>query len=284
MRTPRLARAAFRRLPPRARRAVLHRRGVFAPWEDGFDFSPPPVGPGETIGPPDFVGIGVQKGGTSWWYELIVDHPGVWARPDLHKERHYFSHLGDRPFGPREIARYASWFPRPAGTVTGEWTPDYLAFPWVPPLLGAAAPDAKLLLLLRDPVERFRSGLTFRLANGAEPTAATVGDAVRQGFYARWLRGYLDHFASDQVLVLQYEACAADPKTQLAATYRFLGLDDHVPADLHRPINPSGEKTALDADARRRLVELYEPDVEELSRLVPDLDRARWPNFGSGRG
>ncbi|MBV8463424.1 MAG: sulfotransferase domain-containing protein [Acidimicrobiales bacterium] len=284
MRTPRPVRAAFRRLSPRSRRALLQRRGIFAPWEEGYDYSPPPVAPGETTGPPDFVGIGVQKGGTSWWYELVVDHPDVWARPDLHKERHYFSHLGDRPFGAHEVSTYASWFPRAPGTITGEWTPDYLAFPWVPPLLAAAAPRAKLLVLLRDPVERFRSGLSFRLAMGAEPAASTVEDAVRQGFYARWLRGYLDYFARDQVLVLQYEACAADPATHLAATYRFLGLDPHTPADLLRPVNPSGQKVALDDAARRRLVDLYEPDVGQLAAIAPDLDRSRWPNFAPGRG
>ncbi len=149
----------------------------------------------------------------------------------------------------------------------------------MPPLLAAAAPEAKLLVLLRDPVERFRSGLTYRLAQGAEPTGATVADAVRQGFYARWLRRYFDYFAPERVLVLQYEACAADPERHLADTYDFLGLGEHVPADLHRPVNPSGQKLPLDRAARQRLVDLYEPDVEDLARLVPALDRTRWPNF-----
>jgi len=284
MRLPRLARAAFRKLSPRSRSALLHRFGMFAPWEGGFDYSAPARSADERIGPPDFVGIGVQKGGTSWWYELIADHPGVWARADLHKERQYFSHMADRPFGPPEVATYAAWFPRPTGTITGEWTPDYLAFPWVPPLLAAAAPAAKLLVLLRDPVERFRSGLSYRLAQGAEPSAATVADAVRQGYYSRWLRRYLDHFPADQLLVLQYEACAADPATHLSATYRFLGLDDHVPAGLHQTVNPSGQKMALEAEARQRLIDLYRSDVGELTRLFPTIDRSRWPNFAPGSG
>jgi len=284
VRLPRPARAAFRRLSPRTRSAILHRLGIFAPWEDGFDYAPPPLGDDEEVGAPDFVGIGVQKAGTSWWYELLADHPEVWVRPDLHKERQYLSHFADRPFGPDEVATYTAWFPRRPGTITGEWTPDYLAYPWVPALLSRAAPRAKLLVILRDPVERFRSGLSFRLAQGAEPTGATVADAVRQGFYARWLRRYLEHFPPEQLLVLQYEACAADPATELAATQRFLGLDEHRPPDLHRPVNPSGRKVALDEDARRRLVELYEPDVDELTRLAPRIDRGRWPNFALAGG
>jgi len=284
MRPPRVARAAFHGLSPRTRSAVLRRLGYFAPWEDGFDLAPPDPAPGERPGAPDFVGIGVPKAGTSWWYELIVAHPGVFARDGLHKERHYFSHFGTEPFGPREVEQYHGWFPRPAGAKTGEWTPDYLGFPWVPSLLAQAAPEARLLVLLRDPVERFRSGLDFRLGQGATDDEATVADAVRQGFYARGLRGYLDHFPADQILVLQYERCAADPEGQMRTTYSFLGLDGYEPADLRRPVNASDAKRALDDDTVRRLVDVYASDVEELTRLVPTIDLSYWPHFGaSGR-
>jgi hypothetical protein len=262
---------------------VLHRFGRFAPWEDGFDFEPPALEPGEEVGPPDFVGIGVQKGGTSWWYELISDHPDVSARHDIHKERHYLSHCGTGPFGPAEVRRYQGWFPRVPGTITGEWTPDYLGYPWVPTLLARAAPEAKLLVILRDPVERFRSGVSFRLSMGAPANEDTVADAVRQGFYARWLHRFLASFSAEQLLVQQYERCAAEPATQLAITYRFLGLADHHPADLRRQINVSGEKLRLDPEARQRLIDLYAPDVDELISLFPHIDRSLWPNFSESR-
>jgi hypothetical protein len=260
---------------------VLHRIGYFVPWEDGFDFTPPVLRPGEIVGPPDFVGIGVQKGGTSWWYELIADHPGVSAREDIHKERHYLSHFDDNSFGSEEVRRYQGWFPRLPGTITGEWTPDYLGYPWVAPLLARAAPSTKVLVLLRDPVERFRSGLTYRLSQGAPDGEATVADAVRQGFYARWLRRFLDYFPPEQLLVLQYERCASEPADQIAATYRFLGLTDHRPADLRRPVNVSGDKLTIDPEARQRLVDLYQADVADLVSLFPNIDRSLWPNFAS---
>lgn len=258
---------------------MLRGTGNFAPWEDGFALTPPVPAPGEVIGPPDFVGIGVQKGGTSWWYELIAAHPGVSASEGIHKERHYLSHFGLEPFGPAEVEHYHGWFPRRAGTITGEWTPDYLSYPWVPALLAQAAPEAKLLVIVRDPVERFRSGLSFRLSMGALATEATESEAVRQGFYAASLRRFLDYFPADQLLVLQYEQCAADPAGQLAVTYRFLGLADHVPEDLRREVNVSGAKVAIHPDARRRLIDLYAPDVDELVASFPGIDRSLWPNF-----
>ncbi len=281
MRRPAAARHVFRSLSPRTRAAVLHRFGYFAPWEEGFDFTPPSLEPGESVGPPDFVGIGVQKGGTSWWYQLIVDHPDVSARDAIHKERHYLSHFGAEPFGSGEVRRYAEWFPRRPGTIAGEWTPDYLAYPWVAPLLARAAPGAKVLVMLRDPVERFRSGLSFRLGQGAPDNVETVVDAVNQGFYARHLRRYLDHFPEEQILVLQYEKCIIDPAGQLAATYRFLGLSEHAPEHLLRPVNVSGRKLDLDPGAHRRLAELYAPDLADLAALVPGLDLSLWPTGGS---
>jgi hypothetical protein len=263
---------------------VLHRLGIFAPWEAGFDFSPPPLAPGEVTGPPDFVGVGVQKAGTSWWYELIASHPDVTAHDGIHKERHYLSHFGAEPFGADQVERYHGWFPRRPGTITGEWTPDYLGYPWVAPLLAQAAPRTKVLVLLRDPVERFRSGLTFRLRQGAPDNEATLADAARQGFYARSLRRLLDYFPAQQLQVLQYERCVSEPEAQLASTFQFLGLTDHRPDDLRRSVNVSGSKVPIDPQARSRLVDLYSSDVQDLVSLVPDIDLSLWPNFGAHVG
>jgi len=268
------------------RAVLLHARCDYAPWEDGFDFTPPALLPGESVGPPDFVGVGVQKGGTSWWFELLLEHPDVYDRPGILKERHYLSRFCVESFGSAQQQIYRGWFPRTEGTITGEWTPDYLAYPWVAPLLAEVAPRARILVLVRDPVERFRSGLTFRLSMGAPPTSATVADAVRQGYYARHLRRVLDYFPGDQVLVQQYEQCRADPATELGRTYGFLGLDPFEPVEIRREVNVSGrDKIALDPAAARRLGDLYRTDAHELAAMVPSLDLSLWPSMaGEGSG
>ena len=275
------AAAAFGRLPPSVRRALLHRAGRFAPWEEGFDFTPPELGPDEETGPPDFVGIGAQKAGTTWWYELIVAHPGVWARPDLHKERHFLARFGQAGFGPDDAAAYRCWFPRRPGTIAGEWTPDYLHWPWVPGLLAVAAPDARLLVILRDPVERFCAGVAHQWRNGAPRIAATAADAMARGFYFECLSRWWAHFDQSRMLVLQYERCAADPRAQMARTYRFLGLDSEFePPGLERRVSATGaHRFVLDEELRRRMVEIYLPDVNALVRHLPDLDLGLWPNF-----
>jgi len=51
---------------------------------------PPPPPPGFVTGPPDFVGVGAQKAGTTWWFRLIEAHPGVYHDPDQRPELHFF--------------------------------------------------------------------------------------------------------------------------------------------------------------------------------------------------
>ena len=276
-----VAAAGLRRLPTQARLRLLHGLGRFAPWETGFDFTPPTLRPGEKPGPPDFVGIGVQKAGTSWWYSLIVSHPAVSTHPGIHKERHFLSRFGTASFGPAEIEAYHGWFPRRPGTLAGEWTPDYLDYPWVPPLLALAAPQARILVMVRDPIERFRSGLAHQWRHRASVTGATVADAVARGFYHRALTQWCEHIDPNRLLVLQYERCTLDPAGQLARSYRFLGLDDNfVPSDLRRPVGPTTEgKVHVADDALRRLIDAYTPDVEALAAQFGELDLALWPNF-----
>jgi hypothetical protein len=275
----RVALPAFEKLPAPTRRSLLHAFGKYAPWEDGFDPTPPQAQGDERTGAPDFVGIGAQKAGTSWWYKLVCTHPDVYTREDIHKERHFFGRYVTRTFGPADRSLYHDWFPRPPGSMTGEWTPDYLHLPWVPPLLNQAAPRARLLLLVRDPVERFCSGLAHHHRDNSESAMDPIQVAVARGFYHDALSRWLAFFSPEQLLVLQYERCVADPVGELSRTYQFLGLDTFVPEGMLERVNVTERAFAIDADARRRLVELYTEDVAALVGSFPDLDLSLWPNF-----
>jgi hypothetical protein len=270
-------------VPPGIRRDLRHRLGRYYRYEAEFDFhDTPPLGPREVDGPPEFVGIGVQKAGTTWWFRLIVEHPDASQVLSVNKELHFFARFGAQAFGSSDVADYHRQFPRRKGAVTGEWTPDYLYYPWVPPLVAQAAPDAKLLLILRDPIERFRSGLAGEIRNGAAHVGATIAEVVGYTMYAENLRRWLDHFPVEQILILQYERCVDQPEEQLALTYRFLGLDpDYHPTTIRRPVNKTIEdKISLDPDVKSRLRDIFAPDVAELAKLVPALDLSLWDGIG----
>ncbi len=181
-------------------------------------------------GPPDYVGVGTARSGTSWWDSLINQHPRVFRDPTTPKEVHFFDGLWERGLGPGDIERYHTLFARPEGHLSGEWTPGYMLDAWTPPLLRQAAPNAHLLVLLRDPVERFRSGRTLaenRFTVGATARAA-ANAAFNRGLYADQLLRLWRSFPREQVLVLQYEQCVADPAAQLARTLEFIGLPPEI--------------------------------------------------------
>lgn len=227
------------------------------------------------------MGLGAQKAGTSWWDALIGRHPAVVRSPGLPKELHFFDRAWED--GPDEamLARYAAYFPRPEGGITGEWTPGYLIDFWTPALLAEAAPRARILILLRDPVERMRSGLTHQLATSRAPlTDRDIQGAFQRGLYAPQLRRVLSAFPAEQVLIGQYEACRADPAGHLARTFEFLGLAAQAldPATLRGEVNPTtGARFEPSAALRDALIEGYAPDLEQLTELVPGLDLSLWP-------
>jgi hypothetical protein len=240
-------------------------------------------------GPPNFIGVGTQRSGTTWWQRLLRDHPAIRLPLNKKKEQHFFDKFGRRPMQKSDIARYHALFPRAPGELSGEWTPRYMRDVWGPRVLSQAAPDSKLLVMFRDPVERFRSGVLHSSAR--EPGRATTllsTDAVDRGRYASQLKRLYDYFDEEQVLVLQYEQCVQDPMLHYRRTLEFIGAPnvDHVPTDLTRTRGTAtkSRKEPIWDDLRDAIVHVLEDDVEELRALVPDLDLTLWKNFEERRG
>ena len=271
-----------RRLAIRGSRAWYRFRGPRQPGPP----EPPRIPAGWRVGPPHYVGIGAQKAGTSWWNRLIEAHPDVVNAGGLKKELHYFDRSWETPFGEADIERYHRYFPVPEGKVAGEWTPGYLIDFWTPELIARAAPDARILVLLRDPLDRFRSGLTHQLATSREPLGhRDIQGAFQRGIYAPQVRRVLAAFPAEQVWIGQYEACRADPAGELARAYAFLGLSPYEPdaSEFRGEVNPTTrEKFEPSPALRASRVEGYASDLAQLADLLPDLDLTLWPSARDG--
>ena len=200
-----------------------------AGWPRDVPASVPECPAGWVVAPPDFVGVGAQKAGTTWWYSLLASHPRVHEPPGRRKEVHYFDRFWDEPFGPAEARRYQLFFPRRPGGFAGEWTPRYMVDFWTPALLKESAPDTKLLVILRDPFDRFCSGVTHDLQRRSPHHPIVTELGVRKSTYRQQLRRMLNHFDREALLVLQYERCRSDPQGELSRTLQFLGLDPFEP-------------------------------------------------------
>ncbi|MFO7531501.1 MAG: sulfotransferase [Candidatus Limnocylindrales bacterium] len=256
----------------------------------------PECPPGWRVGPPDFVIFGAQKSGTTWWFRLIEQHPGVVQPKDQRPELHFFDRLWAEPLTAEHIERYHGYFPRPEGKLIGEKTPEYLSCAWVPPMVKAAAPEARAIVLLRDPIERYVSGLSHMDRGGLVDEedeeglvrvfgdrVRVVTDAIERGMYATQLEWLLQSYPAERLLVLQYEACASDTPAMLARTFDYLGLPPHeLPAEeLARPRNKAKlEKVTVPDTQIAVLKRYYRPEVERLRGLVPGFDPSLWPHFG----
>jgi hypothetical protein len=236
-------------------------------------------GPGRI---PDFIGVGAQRCGTTWWFQLLLEHPQIRSPRRGRKELHALDAFGARPMTDADVDAYKEHFEADPGQVCGEWTPRYLSDPWVAPLLARVAPDARLLVLLRDPIERFASGLSQRRKIDGWRIQLAASEAIERGRYASQLRGLLSHVRREQVLVLQYERCVADPIGQYRRSLDHLGVDDFLPPDPARLRGNSlaAHREAPWPDLRDALQAALADEVDDVVRICDgDIEPALWPNF-----
>jgi Sulfotransferase family len=227
------------------------------------------------VGPPDFIGVGTRGSGWEWWADQVFAHPGVTRPLGDSVAMHAFDREWRSRLDNAAIARYHAMFPRSLGQRTGEWTADYAAAFWVPPLIHRAAPDARLLLMVRDPVERFAAD---RLpGEPAWAPRAAANARFQAGLYAEQLERLWAAVPRDRVLVLQLELCRLDPDAQLGRTLRFLGVQPASNSLAGRPdAAPSDAESELSRGQRDVLARRYAAENLRLATMVPELDLSLW--------
>jgi hypothetical protein len=256
------------------------------------DLKPVPIG--WRIGGPDFVGIGTAKAGTTWWYNLLLSHPQVVKNRLEAKELHYFEHFAHRKITEGIISIYKNAFASPEGGLCGEWSPGYLTYPFGIENLYATAPEAKILIILRNPIDGFYSKMNGD-ANGREKFYDFKGEKsyfyktfdmyprlILNSLYAVSLKKLLNYYNRWKILILQYEKCKLVPEEEIKKTYRFLGVDEnYIPRSIQKPINKKSYVISKpDAFERKRLADYFLADVEIIKQMFPDeIDLSLWEDF-----
>ena len=242
---------------------------------------------------PNFLLIGAQKAGTTSLYHYLGQHPEIFMSPE--KEPRFFAFEGHAldfagPGNERlrttttTLAAYQQLFSGVRDErAVGEASVVYLHHPRVAPAIAAAIPDAKIVAVLRNPVERAYSGFLYHSRDGYEEAVA-FEEALRlepgrlaagwypgwgyreQGFYFRHLTPYFALFPRSQIRVVLYEDLEVDPDGLVADLFGFLGVDPGFRPDTSIRWNPSG----LPRSARgQRLMTGRSPVKEAIKRVIP---------------
>jgi hypothetical protein len=248
---------------------------------------------------PDLLIVGTQRGGTTTLFKILLDHPQV-GGSGLHKEVHYFDLNAERnerwyrAHFPRErtVERRRATF---GSFVVGEATPYYLFHPLAAERARRVVPGARVIAILRHPVERARSQhahetelgyepLSFEDALGAE-AERTAGEEERlirepsyrsfehqhhayvaRSEYGRQLERWRSAFPPERILVLVSEELFADPRGTFGRVTSFLGIEDRDPGLLPR-LNASSAGS-LRPETRERLWERLAPEASAVAELI----------------
>jgi hypothetical protein len=246
---------------------------------------------------PSFLLVGTQRGGTTSLWRALAAHPAV-APPLFHKGVHYFD--VNYPRGPQW---YRGHFPvralagrrAPAPPVTGESAGYYMHHPLAPDRIAADLPGVRLLVVLRDPVERAYSAHRHELARGfeTEPFERALelepqrldGEVERiradpgyvshshrhhsyvdRGQYAGQVTRLFSLFGRERVHVAFAEDFFATPEREYDAVLSFLGLPSWRPAAFER--HNARPRSPMPQALRRRLDEHFLPHDELLAECL----------------
>ncbi len=243
---------------------------------------------------PDFLIIGTQRGGTTSLYHYLEAHPSI--EPATTKEIHFFDRRVNKGLAwyrghfPTSIEKYYAERLRGHTFVTGEASPSYLFHPHAPKRIAKALPHTKLIVLLRNPIDRAYSQYYHSLELGYETLPfeeAIEGEAERtarerekilkdeayesyaykhqsyltRGIYVDQLRVWMDLFPQEQFLILKSEDFYADPGASVKSVLAFLNLPE-TETKIHKKEYKQYNNTTyskMDPDLRKRLVEYFEP-------------------------
>ena len=227
---------------------------------------PPPGGPGAL---PNLIVIGAQKCGTSVLHYYLGLHPEVsMSKP---KELNFF--IEERNW-PRGIDWYKGHFDAEA-RVRGEASPNYTAFPQhegVPERMHSVVPDAKLIYMIRDPLERIAAHWVHNYAKRREK--GTLAETlihpntsyVTRSMYAMQLERFLVHYPKERVLVFQQSELRLKRMETLRRIFEFVGVD----RDFRHPrFEQERHQTSGKTRATRLAVKLEKMGRSRRGRMIP---------------
>ena len=245
---------------------------------------------------PDYLIIGAAKSGTSSLYEYLNHHPSI--IPCVVKEPNYFTVYYDRgldwykscfPFKIQKIITQGQKF------IVGEATARYYWYPFATERAHSVVPEAKIILLLRNPIDRSYSHYKMRFNNRKvkQSFEEEIRDELKnlegewekmlndksyfsfkfnsngylsKGLYINYIKKWFEFYPKNQILVIKAEDFFSDPEKITNETLEFLGMR---PLKLKKyEIMRKGLESQLKPETRQKLVEYFKPYNQHLYKFL----------------
>ena len=217
---------------------------------------------------PNFLIIGAAKSGTTALHEYLQQHPQIYMTPN--KETNFFAFEGEeinfqgpkdeglKVFSITDLDTYQAEFDRVTNEIAiGEACPSYLYLPKAAKNIKKYIPDSRLIVILRNPVERAYANYLHLVRDDREPYddfMSALQDEpnriknnwewfwhyIQVGYYTNQLERYYGNFSADRIKVYLYDDLKEKPVELIQDIYRFVEVDDSFVPDMTMRPNPSG--------------------------------------------
>lgn len=248
---------------------------------------------------PDYLIIGTARSASTSLYQYLIQHSSV--IPALTKQLHFFDTYYSRGIEWYKVCLPYKWtkFYREkilkTKFVTGEATPHYMIHPLASKRVFEIIPNVKLIVILRNPVDRAYSHyqtefqnknetLSFEDAISDEPHRSEIefeklkNDEnyiskdyphrayLTSGIYIDQLKRWMEYFPREQFLILKSEDFATQTSSIFNETLKFLGLPEFELTEYEKIHSRNYEK--MNPDTRKKLIEYFKPYNEQLHALL----------------
>jgi hypothetical protein len=255
------------------------------------------IGPFHVI--PDFLIIGAARSGTTSLYQYLVQHPSI--EPCVVKQLHFFDEYYYRGIDwyrvnfPTIIKKFEIEKIKKIKFLTGEATPYYLQYPHAPRRVYELNPNMKLILVLRNPVDRAFSHYKRKFRNGSEvlsfeevteqEQSRIKGEMkkmeqndnyfshifhrlsyITAGLYAIHLKRWLQYFPMNQIIILENEEFLKETPKLYNQTLKFLDLSKSELLNYKK--FQKSKPMEMDSKTRKKLIDYCKPFNEELYSLI----------------
>lgn len=212
---------------------------------------------------PEFLFIGGARCASTWLHDCLTAHPQTCV-PRRPKELNFFNRDSNYEKGLDWYRRF--WEHKSENQVCGEVTPTYLCHQLTAQRIKSHFPNIKLIVCLRNPIDRTYSayrghvlagridpGVTVRAASNSL-TFDNQSSLIDHAFYFRHLKRFLEHFTSEQLFIYLFDDVRADPLGTIARVFEFLEVDSNfVPPEFEKKVNTGFQIQSRGASLVRRL-------------------------------